>query len=61
MKQSISLICLTITIQMAIAQKGTCMAGVFLTYNDFVKKYLSCKTNTNVKGNSLGFIPYHIL
>jgi outer membrane pore protein E len=56
MKKSLSLICLTITIQMAVAQKDTCMAGVFLTYNDFLNNKLTNKIDTKIKGNKFGFI-----
>ena len=56
MKKSLSLVCLTITMQMAIAQKDTCMAGVFLTYNDFMNNKLTNKIDTKAKGNKFGFI-----
>lgn len=56
MKKSLSIVCLTIIVQMSIAQKDTCMAGVYLTYNDFVTNRLSNKINTQIKGNKFGFI-----
>jgi outer membrane pore protein E len=56
MKKLLSLVCLTIAMQMAIAQKDTCMAGVFLTYNDFMNNKLTNKIDTKIKGNEFGFV-----
>ncbi len=56
MKKSLSLVCLTIAMQMAIAQKDTCIAGVYLTYEDLMNNHLTNKIDANIKGNKFGFI-----
>ena len=38
------------------SKTDTCYAGVYLTYNDFLKKHLSHKVNIKAKGNRLDFV-----
>jgi hypothetical protein len=37
-------------------QKDPCIAGVFLTEDDFINNRLSYKINTEVEGNKMGFV-----
>lgn len=60
MKKLLSLVCFIAIVQMTVAQKkDTCMAGVFLTYNDFLNNKLTNKIDTKIKGNKFGFILFN--
>lgn len=43
-------------VQVTAQKTDSCLAGVYLTYDDFKNNRLSYKVNTDRKGNSFGFI-----